>query len=456
MKNSDYTISRHLLIMLGLLFSSLGTSAQTILDAYVKEGLLSNQQYLKERLSVEIAKEESDISKSLFLPDISFNASYIFSEGGRTIGFPVGDLFNPAYATLNQLTGSNQFPTDLANFNEQLLPNNFHETKIRIVQPILNTDIYYGYKANRTLVSVSEAKAGAYRNQLEFEIRKAYYNHLMALEQKVILDSTRLVVKELVRVNGKFVKYDVATKDVLYNAEAQLYEVDAKLAEAQKNISTSKNFFNFLLNRDLEIPIEIDEEIGFDREIYSIQQLQDTAVSNRSEIDQIKSGIDASEFEIKRSKGFLIPDISVAGEFGYQGFGYEFDQNQDFYLVSFNLSWPLFQGGRNNAKVRKAKFEKQQLGADFEDIKKRIRLEVSNAVYEYDEALKVYDSQLAFLQSAKENFKIVQGKYRQGKVLLVEFNESRTQLTTAQLKESITRFNVKIAKANLDRTIQIN
>lgn len=455
MKDKTTFKIRQIIILLSFIQFTIAASAQSILDTYVEEGLISNQQYLKERLSTKIALEESNISKSLLYPDVSFNASYILSDGGRTIGFPVGDLLNPAYTSLNQLTNSNQFPTDLENFNEQLLPNDFNETKIRIIQPILNTDIYYGYKAKKSLVSLNQAKINAFRNQLEFEIRKAYFNHLKVLEQKAILDSTRLVVKELVRVNGKFVKYDVATIDVLYNAEAQLYQVDAQLAEARKGISTSRNFFNFLLNRDLETPIDRDELIGFEREIFSIEKLQNNALTNRTEVNQAQSGIDASDYEIKRSKGFLIPDISVAGEFGYQGFGYEFDQNQDYYLISFNLSWPIFQGGKNNAKVRKAKFEKQRLEADLSDIKKRIQLEVSTAVYEYEETLKVYDLQLALLKSAKENFKIVQGKYRQNKVLLVEFNESRTQLTTAQLKESIARFNIKIAKANLDRTIQI-
>ena len=439
-----------------ILSVSITVTGQQVLENYVETGLTSNQQYLKERLNITIAKEESNISKSLFLPDVSFNASYIIADGGRTIGFPVGDLFNPAYATLNQLTNSNQFPTDLQNFNEQLLPNDFHETKIRIVQPILNSNIYFGYKAKKSLVSLNEAKADAYKNQLGFEIRKAYYNYLKLLEQKTILDSTRVVVKELVRVNGKFVKYDVATKDVLYNAEAQLYQVDSQLATTEKNISTSRNFFNFLLNRDLEASIITDGLLGFEREIYSIVKLQENALSNRTEVHQIQSGIEASDYEIKRSKGFLIPDISAAAEFGYQGFGYEFDENQDYYLISFNLSWPIFQGSRNNAQVRKAKLEKQQLEADFSDIKRRIQLEVSTAVYEYEEKLKNYDAQLAQLKSSQENFKIIQSKYKQSQVLLVEFNEARTQLTTAQLMESIARFNIKIAKANLNRTVQMN
>ncbi|GAA4886862.1 hypothetical protein GCM10023311_08030 [Flaviramulus aquimarinus] len=431
-------------------------TGQQVLEDYVETGLASNQQYLKERLNTDIAKEESNISKSGFLPDVSFNTSYIIADGGRAIGFPVGDLFNPAYSALNQLTNSNQFPTNLQNINEQLLPNDFHETKIRVVQPILNTNIYYGYKAKKSMVSVNEAKADAYKNQLGFEIRKAYYNYLKLLEQKVILDSTRVIVKELVRVNGKFVKYDVETKDVLYNAEAQLYQVDAQLATAEKNISKSRNFFNFLLNRDLETSIITDEPLVFKREIYSMVKLQEKALSNRTEVNQIQSGIEASDYEIKRSRGFLIPHISTAAEFGYQGFGYEFDKNQGYYLISFNLSWSIFQGGRNNAQVRKAKLGKQQLEADFSDIKKRIQLEVSTAVYEYEETLKIYDAQVAQLKSSQENFKIIQSKYKQSQVLLVEFNQARTQLTTAQLMESIARFNIKIAKANLNRAVQMN
>ena len=210
------------------------------------------------------------------------------------------------------------------------------------------------------------------------------------------------------------------------------------------------------MNRDLETSIITDEPLVFKREIYSIVKLQEKALSNRTEVNQIQSGIEASDYEIKRSRGFLIPHISTAAEFGYQGFGYEFDKNQGYYLISFNLSWSIFQGGRNNAQVRKAKLGKQQLEADFSDIKKRIQLEVSTAVYEYEETLKIYDAQVAQLKSSQENFKIIQSKYKQSQVLLVEFNQARTQLTTAQLMESIARFNIKIAKANLNRAVQMN
>lgn len=66
-------------------------------------------------------------------------------------------------------------------------------------------------------------------------------------------------------------------------------------------------------------------------------------------------------------------------------------------MVSFNLSWPIFQGGRNLAQVRRATLQKQQLEADFTNLKNQIRSEVSQAAYAYDETLKVHEAQRAQL-----------------------------------------------------------
>lgn len=69
----------------------------------------------------------------------------------------MGDLLNPVYATLNQLTGTSSFP-QIANVNEQFLPNNFHETKLRVIQPLFNPEIYFNYKAQKELTTVQQAQ----------------------------------------------------------------------------------------------------------------------------------------------------------------------------------------------------------------------------------------------------------------------------------------------------------
>ena len=51
-----------------------------------------------------------DQARALYLPSLDLSARYTRANGGRTIDFPVGDLLNPVYATLNQITGSARFP----------------------------------------------------------------------------------------------------------------------------------------------------------------------------------------------------------------------------------------------------------------------------------------------------------------------------------------------------------
>src|SRR5277367_5377132 len=64
-----------------------------------------------------------DQARALYLPSLDFSARYTRANGGRTLDFPVGDLLNPVYATLNQITGTTKCP---AIQNQQV---NFQRTR---------------------------------------------------------------------------------------------------------------------------------------------------------------------------------------------------------------------------------------------------------------------------------------------------------------------------------------
>lgn len=438
-----------------VMFGVLKTSAQSVLDNYVQEGLKSNRQFLKKQLETKVSFQDKEIAKGQFYPTIFLDANYTVSNGGRTIDIPLGDLFNPIHSNLNNLNGNNQFPTNLNNVNEQFLPNDFHDTKVRIVQPILNSSIYYQYKASQSNLSASIAIEEAYKNQLKFEITKAYYNYHKALENKKILDSTKRIIKDLERVNSKFVKYDIATRDIIYNSKSQLFEIEAQIASATREINTSKMFFNVLLNRDLNDAI-ISEEYNESSYVSNdFQNLEEQAINNRSDVKVLESSIEAFDFQLKKDKNYLIPNISAVGDFGYQGFGFQFDKNQEYFLVSVNLNWPIFQGNKYRETYKKSQFIKSQLEYELQDLMNTIKLQVNTASLRLVEAQKVYEAQGANLESAKESFKIVMSKYKQQLIPLVEFNEARINFTNAQLKLSIAKYNIKIAEANLNRTLQL-
>jgi outer membrane protein TolC len=430
--------------------------SQSILDDYValgkKNNLALKQEDFKLSKSIEALRE----AKGLFLPSVYFNASYTLADGGRTIDIPIGDLLNPVYATLNGLTDSQNFPTDLANANEQLLPNNFHDTRLEFRLPIFNTDIYYNYKAKSSLISVQQAQRDTYEKELVKEIKTGYYKYLQTLEVLNIYDSTETVLKELVKVNESLVKNDKATRDAVYNAQYELSDLYGKKAEAYRQHQLAKSYFNFLLNRELGDSIYTDPAIIlFNKTIDELGSLQDQAIQNRDELQQIHYGLEANQYVVKLNKGSKLPNLSVGGAAGFQGFGYDFDSRQDYGLLQFNLSVPLFTGNRNNSKMQQAAIEVDRMRTREQELQQQIRVQVVDAYRNLKAAQSMVAARAAGAKSAAESFKIIKRKYEESKVILVEYLDARTKFTNSQISLAIAQYDVLIREAELQRVLAL-
>ncbi|WKN43382.1 TolC family protein [Tunicatimonas pelagia] len=444
-------------IVVLMVLTILPAYGQTVLDDYVELGLKNNQQLIREQLGTQLAAEKEKEARGRYLPDVALDASYTWAQGGRIIDVPAGDLVNPAYEGLNQILGENRYPTNIPNVSEQFLPNNFHETKIRIIQPILNSRIYYGYKAQTAQRSAQQAQQAAYENQLIKEIKTAYFQHLAAREQLSILTDTKDLLEELLRVNQRLVANDKATPEIVYAARADVSEIESQLANARKQINTSRIFFNYLLSRDLGDSILVDATTTSPPSSVSLSlnSLQQQALADRHELAQLRYGMEASNLAVKLNRSFLLPEITAVADVGFQGFDYTFDDDQDFWLVQLGLTWPIFQGGQNRSRVQQAVLGQQQLESELVDLQQRITLEVSQSYYEWQEAQQILEFRQDERQFAQETFRIISKKYRQDQAILVELQEARTNFTTAQLSESIARYDLKIKEAALEAAINL-
>ena len=187
-----------------------------ILDRYLEQGIQSNLALQQQELQVSESIEAMKQAKGLFLPEITFNASYLRAQGGRDILIPVGDLVNPIYQQLNAITDQNSFPTDLPNEEVQFLPDNFHDTRIELRQPLFNSEIYHNYRAQRAMIGVSESKKLSYKRELIKEIKVAYYQYIRAQAIKSTYLNSKILLDELLRVNQAMVQNHKATIDVVY------------------------------------------------------------------------------------------------------------------------------------------------------------------------------------------------------------------------------------------------
>lgn len=428
----------------------------TILDYYIKKGLESNLTLKQKQLTYEKSLAVLKESKGLFFPNISLNARYTVARGGRVIEFPVGDLLNPVYSALNQLTANlpppQQFP-DIQVQNEEF---NFyrpteHETKLSLHQPLFNSKIYYNYKIQQDMARAGALDVDIYKRELVAEIKKAYYQYLQTHYVLDLMQQTLKLVQENVRVNESLYLNDKVTVDVVESSKAERSKVQQQIAEAEKNNIAARSYINFLLNR----PLESDIIVMADPEVQTMDVKMDKAIgdalSNRSEFKLIEAYTAASENAIKLSKSEKIPSLIAAIDYGLQGETYEIDKDADFFLGSLVLKWNLFSGSSNNARIQQAQLEKRILEERRNELEKQVNLEVIRAYYDLAAAEQSIEAARQQKKSASSAFRIVDKKYRQGQANYVRFLEARNSMTNAGENLIITLADYMIKYTELER-----
>ncbi|GAB3555645.1 hypothetical protein GCM10027577_41880 [Spirosoma fluminis] len=431
--------------------------SSTVLEKYIHEGIANNLALKQESLEISRVTESLNQARSLFYPRIAFNPTYSVAAGGRRLEFPVGDLLNPAYRTLNQLTGIDRFPTNIENVNQLLAPNNFHDTKLTVQYSLFNTDVQYNYLIQKELVSAQEARKRVIENELRYTIATAYYQYLQTLDAIQIYENARRVLLELTRLNEKLVSNNVATREVVTSARYEISKVDQQLATAGKNRETARAYFNFLLNRDLTAPVNVDSSLTkiLPETSENLADLQQTALRGRQELTQLNGSLRAAQTAVRLNEANAkIPNVYVGSSTGFQGFGYTF-RHQAYVVAQLGLQWDLFRGYEKRSKIQQARIQTDALNIRLTEVQRQIQLQVLQAYYDLNAATGSLAATQSGMVNADQTFRVIDSKYRNGQALLIEFLRYQNDRLTAQYQHSLARMDVLVKRAALDRAIAV-
>lgn len=442
------------LLILLLLLAKAGW-AQSPLDDYVRLGLENNLALKQKEISYQKSLEALKEAKGLFFPNITLNARFSVAEGGRTIDLPIGDLLNPVYATLNQILHENKFP-QVTNQSFMFLRPKEQETKVRMIQPLFNTDIYYNAKIKKELAATELVSVDQYRQELVAEIRKAYYTVAMTDGIVNMLNDTRKLLEENVRVNQKLVDNGKITIDNLYRAQTEMSKFDQKMQVAAKNKEIASAYLNFLLNRALTEPILLSQPDLLPELEAVPDTYRESALTNREELKKLDYYDKITGLEVKMNQTGALPNVIIVADYGIQGEKYTINKDADFAQASAILTWDLFAGFQNRAKIRQAKLQKEMLDQQSEEVRKQIELQVINALNELKTAQAGIESATSQVKTAREGFRLVKRRYEEGQANLIEFIDARTTLTQAEENVILTKYTYLSDYAEFEKVCAIN
>ena len=420
---------------------------KSVLDTYIATAFQQNITLQQKSIQVQKAMLALKTAQSLYQPTLAFQGAYQSGEGGRSIAFPVGDLLNPVYSTLNALTRTTQFP-QISNVETNFFPRNFYDMKVQSTIPIFNKDLTYTKQLQSQNIELQQVDLSMYKRELVKQIKTAYFQYLLSLGlQKVYQNSLHLAM-EGKKINQKLLDNGKGLPAYLLRSESEIAQIQAQQADAAKQSESAKMYFNFLLNVDLTREIQID----FDTE-KAISEVIKASVKegNREELSLLAKSISMQETVLKMNESFYMPKINGFVNLGSQSSNWAMNAKSTYYMLGLQLDIPIYTGNRNTLKVKQSQLDIATAKNSLDLTAKQLNLATEIAQKGIKSALVSFQSSTKSLDAATSYQRLIEKGFTEGVNTYLETLDARNQWMNAQINYQLNQFKVLIAAAAYER-----
>jgi len=413
------------------------------LGPLVDEALARNLSLASSRLEERRASAEYVAALARWLPAVQLE-----SRASRLHDVPdLGALLNPAYATLNQMTGTSAFPTDLA----LTLPAAY-ESHVRVTQPLLHEPLRAGVSAAGAARAGARAAYRADARRLAAAVQAAYLQHASLRRVVEIQQSALALVTENERVAGRLLAAGHSTPEAVHRARADRAEVEQALADAREQAAAAARELNRIAGRPLAAPIESLPDSAFDVPLaLAADEAVRSALARREELAQADAGVRGAEAGVRAATGAFLPSLAAAFDVGWQGDAWRLGPDDRAWTASLVASWDLFRGGSDLAHRSAARATAERARTQRRDLEGRITVEALDAHEAARVAREAVATAATRVEAARRTYTLVHRRYEEGSASPLELTDARTTLTTAEINEVLTLYRYALRRVDLER-----
>ena len=416
-------------IIIFILWSSLPLIGQSF-EPIVKRAWDHNKILKAKGFQLSSASFALREAKSLYGPSVVFGTQYTLASGGRSINFPVGDLLNPVYGTLNQLTQTNAFP-QIENVNEQFLPDNFYDARFRITQPIYYPDLVINKKMKSEAIVTKEIEIKAFKREISKEVMTAYFGVMTSKKAVEIYEAADTLLTEAKRTTQSMIKNGIALPSAQSRIENQISGNLSQIIGAKSNNTNANNYFKFITG------LAKDEKIE-ELPLPELPIILENISGIREDIQQINQGIKMQSLAMQKENNYYLPKLGAQLDLGSQAFDFGFEP---YALLGVNLEINIFDNKRNSHKKDGIKAEIMALESQKNHVEDMISLQITTAKENVFSALEQANTFKSRISATAKIYQDVQKKYREGTANYLDLIDAQTQVTHINLQYIIAQNN---------------
>lgn len=334
-------------------------------------------------LEVESAQEDIDQTTGLHWGKLDFTQDVARSnDAGNVFGFKLtsreanfGDFgFDEFLGQMGGLPGNSAqlLATQPKNLNYPE-DRNFFQSKLRYEVPLFTGFAISSYaKVMQEVKNIKTLDKDKVLNEKIFQLKKSYYD--MSLLESSIQNMETILsnISALENTTQTMIEVGYAKKVDLLEVKAKKGNVERLLVQMKANEELLYHYISFLLNEKIE-KIELPAN-----EITEPYISKDTVLNRNLDIKQATNALKLKKNMLDASEASYYPTVGAFAEIATADNTFLGNANDHkAYTVGARLSWNIFNGGIDSAKIEKAKIEELKMHSQVELAKQGISLKLA-------------------------------------------------------------------------------
>ncbi len=382
----------------------------------------SNQQLLSANLNTLLAREDIIQAKAAFLPSLSYNNQYIYTQGN---GEPSGVFVSNDGVHVYNSQGA---------IHEEVL------SMTRVVE----------YRRTVLAQAIAQAKAEVVARGLAAAVVQSYYALVSAQRHTVNAEQSLQEAKSFVDVTQKLEKggevaHADAVKALLVLQQRQRDVQDAQLAVEKARIGLA-----VLIFPDLNLDFTVVDDLNTMRPLSTFDEIRARAVEKNPDLRAARLSLQSESLGIKSARSEYLPTFSFDYWYGINAnefATYSGDRRNLGYSAQASLIIPLWNWGATRSKVRQAEYRRRQAELDLSLTQKELLSELNSLYAEARSSLAQLDSLRDSLNMSSESLRLTLLRYQAGEASVLEVVDAQATLTQARnaYDDGLSRYRVALA-----------
>ena len=336
--------------------------------------------------------------------------------------------------------------------------------------PLFAPSVYRTLKMNDAQMATAVEAARASRIDLTAEVKKAFYNILLAEQSLAVLRESEATVQRTVDDTQVQYKHGLASEYDLLTAQVQLSNLKPSILQTENSIRIAKLMLKMYLSIPEQVEIEVEGELDAMRDkVLAGTEGLTTDTSDNSDLRTLELQEDLLRLQLKAENASRLPTIGAFGNFTLTGNNMgsvSFDPDKmtmtsvkDGYFwqnplsAGIRVSVPLFSGLTKMNRSREIKNQISQIGLQRTYARQQVDVQVRSALNDLLTARETMYAQELTVEQARKAYAISDTRYRAGAGTILELNSAQLAQTQAQLNYSQAIFDYLTAKAEYDRIV---